>query len=106
VKTIASVDKEFVTIMNDDLDIPNAKAFIWSQVKKLAGLIRSKKFDKFQKQVAIVKAELDILGIIYINPLDNPEIKSLIDEWNLALEQKNYVLSDKYREQLIVKKVL
>jgi cysteinyl-tRNA synthetase len=28
VKTIASVDKEFVTIMNDDLDIPNAKAFI------------------------------------------------------------------------------
>jgi hypothetical protein len=28
VKVIASIDKEFVNIMNDDLDIPNAKAYI------------------------------------------------------------------------------
>jgi hypothetical protein len=28
VKVIASIDKEFINIMNDDLDIPNAKAFI------------------------------------------------------------------------------
>jgi hypothetical protein len=46
----------------------------------MAGLIRSKKFDKFQKQVAIVKIELDILGITYQNPIETPEIKSLIDE--------------------------
>jgi cysteinyl-tRNA synthetase len=49
---------------------------------------------------------LDILGITYQNPIETPEIKSLIDEWNLALEQKNYILSDKYRQQLIDKKVL
>jgi cysteinyl-tRNA synthetase len=38
--------------------------------------------------------------------LDNPQIKSLVDEWQKALEQKNYILSDKYRQQLIEKKVI
>jgi hypothetical protein len=46
----------------------------------MSSLIRSKKFDKFQKQVAIVKAELEILGITYQSPLEIPEIKSLVDE--------------------------
>jgi cysteinyl-tRNA synthetase len=53
-----------------------------------------------------VKAELEILGITYQSPLEIPEIKSLVDEWNLALDQKNYILSDKYRQQLVDKKVL
>jgi cysteinyl-tRNA synthetase len=38
--------------------------------------------------------------------LDNPEIKSLVDEWQKALSEKNYILSDKYRQQLIEKRVL
>jgi hypothetical protein len=46
----------------------------------MSSLIRAKKFDKFQKEVAIVKAELEILGIIYQSPIEIPEIKSLIDE--------------------------
>jgi cysteinyl-tRNA synthetase len=37
--------------------------------------------------------------------LNDSQIKSLVDEWQKALEQKNYILSDKYRQQLVDKKV-
>jgi cysteinyl-tRNA synthetase len=100
------LDNEFVDVMSDDLDIPNAIALIFTQVKKLASLIRGEKFDKFQNLVFEITSELRILGILYTNPLDNTQIKSLIDEWRSALKQKNYILSDKYRQQLIDKKVL
>jgi cysteinyl-tRNA synthetase len=79
-KSIGTIDEEFVNALNDDLDFPNAKTVISKQIKKLASLIRSKKFDNFQKLVATINAEFDILGIIYTNPLADTSIKSLVDE--------------------------
>jgi cysteinyl-tRNA synthetase len=43
---------------------------------------------------------------VYHSPLDQSQIKSLVDEWQKALKEKNYILSDKYRQQLIDKKVI
>jgi cysteinyl-tRNA synthetase len=80
IRTIATMDKEFLNALNNDLDLPNAKAVLSQQVKKMASIIRSKKFDKFQKIMGTINAEFNVLGIIYTNPLDNPEIKSLVDE--------------------------
>jgi cysteinyl-tRNA synthetase len=104
-KSNGTIDEEFVNALNDDLDFPDAKVVISKQIKKLASLIRGKKFDNFQKLIATLLAEFDILGIIYTNPLDDASIKSLVDEWQKALVDKNYILSDKYRKQLSDKKV-
>jgi cysteinyl-tRNA synthetase len=80
IKTICTMDKDFINVLNDDLDFPNAKSIIAKQVKSLASLIRGKKFDKFQTLVAAIKSELDVLGIVYASPLENSQIKSLVDE--------------------------
>ncbi|GHU47585.1 hypothetical protein FACS1894218_2310 [Bacilli bacterium] len=77
---IAPMDSEFVKYLANDLDIPNAKVVLWEQIKKLASYIRSKKFNEFQKAVAAIIHEFNILGIQYVNPLNNPDVKSLIDE--------------------------
>ncbi|MDR0675101.1 MAG: cysteine--tRNA ligase [Mycoplasmataceae bacterium] len=105
-KSIGVMDQTFIKTLNDDLDFPNAKAIIASQIKSLASYIRGRKFDKFQKLLSTIKAEFNILGIVYVNPLECPQIKSLVDEWQKALKEKNYILSDKYRQQLIDKKVI
>jgi cysteinyl-tRNA synthetase len=106
IKSIGVMSQEFIATLNDDLDFPNAKAVIASQVKSLSAYIRSKKFDKFQKLLSTLKAEFDVLGIVYTSPLEQPQVKSLVDEWQKALKEKNYILSDKYRQQLIDKKVI
>jgi cysteinyl-tRNA synthetase len=80
IKSIGTMDQEFMETLNDDLDFPNAKAVITKQIKSLASYIRGKKFDKFQKLFSTIKAEFDILGIVYTSPLDQPLIKSLVDE--------------------------
>jgi cysteinyl-tRNA synthetase len=46
------------------------------------------------------------LGIQYVNPLNNQSIKSLIEEWKRATNEKDYILADKYRQELIDKKVI
>ena len=106
IKSIGVMDKEFINALNDDLNFPETKVIIAKQVKSLSSYIRGKKFDKFQKLVSTIKAELEILGIIYVSPLENTQVKSLVDEWQKALKEKNYILSDKYRQQLIDKKVI
>jgi cysteinyl-tRNA synthetase len=77
---VTTMDEEFITHMNNDLDIPNAKVILWERIKKLASYIRGKKFDEFQKSVAVIVQEFNILGIQYVNPLNNQSIKSLIEE--------------------------
>jgi cysteinyl-tRNA synthetase len=79
-KSIGVMDQTFIKTLNDDLDFPNAKAIIASQIKSLASYIRGRKFDKFQKLLSTIKAEFNILGIVYVNPLECPQIKSLVDE--------------------------
>ncbi|MDR0825659.1 MAG: cysteine--tRNA ligase [Mycoplasmataceae bacterium] len=103
---IVPMGEEFIKHMNNDLDIPNAKVVLWEQVKKLASYIRGKKFDEFQKDVAVIVNEFSVLGIQYVNPLNNPDIHSLIEEWKRATNEKDYILSDKYRQTLIDKKVI
>jgi cysteinyl-tRNA synthetase len=80
IKTIGTLDKEFIAALNNDLDFPNMKVVLSKQIKILSSYIRGKKFDKFQKLVGTIKVEFDVLGITYQNPLDNPQIKSLVDE--------------------------
>ncbi|MDR2369478.1 MAG: cysteine--tRNA ligase [Mycoplasmataceae bacterium] len=106
VKSIGVMSQEFINALNDDLNFPEAKVVITSQIKSLASYIKGKKFDKFQKLWSTIKAEFDVLGIVYHSPLDQSQIKSLVDEWQKALKEKNYILSDKYRQQLIDKKVI
>jgi cysteinyl-tRNA synthetase len=47
-----------------------------------------------------------VLGIKYTNPLQDDVLKSIIIEWKKAIDQKNYPLSDNYRDQLMKLKVI
>jgi cysteinyl-tRNA synthetase len=80
VKSIGVMDKDFIATLNNDLDFPNMKAVLSKQIKNLSSYIRSKKLDKFQKLVSTIKAEFEVLGIVYQNPLNDSQIKSLVDE--------------------------
>jgi cysteinyl-tRNA synthetase len=49
---------------------------------------------------------LEILGIQYVNPMEDNVLKSIINEWKKAINEKNYPLADGYRAQLINLKVI
>jgi cysteinyl-tRNA synthetase len=44
---------------------------------------------------------LEILGLNYVNPTQDTGVRSIVEEWKKALQEKNYILADKYRQMLI-----
>jgi cysteinyl-tRNA synthetase len=88
------------------LNFPEAVAVLWKQAKGLTHLYRSKKWNEFQNEADVIKKELNIFGIVYKSPLEDSNIHSLVIEYKKALNEKNYIVSDKYRQQLIDMKVI
>jgi cysteinyl-tRNA synthetase len=101
-----SLHTEFINALQNDLDFPTALTIIYEQSKSLPGLTKPKTYDSLIQILAIVIKELEILGIKYINPLEDNVLKSIIEEWKKAISEKNYPLSDSYRAQLINLKVI
>jgi cysteinyl-tRNA synthetase len=71
---------EFIDALNDDLDFPRALTIIYDQSKGLSNLIKPKNFDQLAQHIAILISELEILGIKYINPINDEVLKSIIIE--------------------------
>ncbi|MDR0985412.1 MAG: cysteine--tRNA ligase [Mycoplasmataceae bacterium] len=101
-----NIDEKFVQSLDDDLNFPEAVAVLWKQAKGLTHLYRSKKWNEFQNEADVIKKELNIFGIVYKSPLEDSNIHSLVIEYKKALNEKNYIVSDKYRQQLIDMKVI
>lgn len=100
-KTTQTLDSDFVDSLNNDLDFANAVSVIHSQIKSLSKLIKNKKFNDLNNLLDIIIVEFGILGIKYENPINGSQVSSIIIEWKKSLNEKNYILADKYRQQLI-----
>lgn len=100
-QNIQNLDDEFIKYLNDDLDFVNAIAVIHAQIKSFSKLIKNNEFSRLNQLFDCVMREFEILGIKYDNPINNAQVSSIIIEWKKSLNEKNYVLADKYRQQLI-----
>ncbi len=98
--------KTFIDAIDNDLDFPNMITSIWSYVKNLPNLIKSKEFNEVSWQINSLINMLDILGIKYKNPLKFNDFKQLIDDWINALNSKNYKYADSLRNELIKKNII
>ena len=93
--------KTFVDAIDNDLDFPNMITSIWTYVKNLSNLIKSKEFIQISNHINLIISMLEILGIKYNNPLESNNSKQLIDNWINALNSKDYENADSLRNELI-----
>jgi cysteinyl-tRNA synthetase len=63
--TKAILPNDFVTAMNEDLDLPNAITAIWKYTKGLNKLIRNKDYATLSANVNNLIKTLEILGLTY-----------------------------------------
>ncbi|MBQ6954713.1 MAG: hypothetical protein IJP83_01410 [Mycoplasma sp.] len=102
----AKLPESFIAAADNDLDLPNMVTVIWEYVKNLPNLIRNKKFDELSDSINAIRNMLEVLGIKYLDPLKDFEIRNLISQWVKAMENKDYKAADAIRKQLNEKNIL
>ena len=98
----------FLDMMNDDLNTPNAYTVLFDSIKKLNGLVRVKDIDYIQVKNtynSIIKM-LDILGIEYEKISLNEEDIDDFKCWDLAKKEKDFAKADLYRNKISEKGLL
>ncbi len=102
----AKLPESFIAAADNDLDLPNMVTVIWEYVKNLPNLIRNKKFDELSDSINAIRNMLEVLGVKYLDPLKDFEIRNLISQWVKAMENKDYKVADAIRKQLNEKNIL
>lgn len=105
-KKLEDFKLNFIKAMDDDLNTADAISVIFELVTEInTNIINknniSKKYLIFASQIF---SELtDVLGILYNNLEDeiSPEIKKLADQRQKARQEKNFVLADKIRDEIL-----
>jgi cysteinyl-tRNA synthetase len=93
-KNSSSAQEQFLAFINDDLNIPEALAFLWSSIK-----------NKSIDQRTVLQWD-EVLGLnlqkhLTTSPKSLSEnIQNILQERNLARSQKNFAKSDELRKQL------
>ena len=87
------------------MNFPNAVQSVWSDVKSLRSLISKKDYEQLAKNLSSINNEFRILGLKYENILTNDNLK-LINEWKLALTNKDFVKADKIRNSFIERGII
>jgi cysteinyl-tRNA synthetase len=112
-KVSTSLPKKFIEAMNDDLNMPAALAVLHESVRAGNTALDS---DKFEEATEAYFAVLGIVNVLNINPLDSAWqsqgsadealksldilVQSLIEQRNVARENKDFETSDRIRDQL------
>jgi cysteinyl-tRNA synthetase len=112
-KVSTSLPKKFIEAMNDDLNMPAALAVLHESVRAGNAALDS---DKFEEATEAYFAVLGIVNVLNINPLDivwqsqgsadealkslDILVQSLIEQRNVARENKDFETSDRIRDQL------
>jgi cysteinyl-tRNA synthetase len=112
-KVSTSLPKKFIEAMNDDLNMPAALAVLHESVRAGNAALDS---DKFEEATEAYFAVLGIVNVLNINPLDSVWqsqgsadealksldilVQSLIEQRNVARENKDFETSDRIRDQL------
>ncbi len=92
---------EVIEALNDDLNLPNVVTYIYQIVKQLSQLINKKDGQGIQNNLNNLLSIFNVLGLTYTNPLtNNKEVIKVIKKWKLAMDNKDYNLSDLIRSEL------
>jgi cysteinyl-tRNA synthetase len=97
----------FLDAMQDDLNTPNAMKSIFDVIKSVNALIRSKELkDELRVHYHDLMKMLDVFGIKHEVTVLNDHQLELYKQWNQAKENKDFVLADTFRQELINENVL
>lgn len=99
------LNSSFISALENDLNFPNAVQSVWSDVKSLRSLISKKDYEQLAKNLSSINNEFKILGLKYENVLTDENLK-LINEWKLALTNKDFVKADKIRNSFIERGII
>ena len=100
--------ENFLNALCDDLNTPNALTEVYRIVKEANIALRSNPLDVEVLKVKFftLKKMLEILGLQFdVHILTSEEIE-LLNNYNLARKEKDFVKADEYRKVLIEKKLL
>jgi cysteinyl-tRNA synthetase len=98
----------FITAMDDDLNISAAIASLFKNIKRINSLIPAGGLDRAGAE-KIIEAFRQIDGVLNVfdfgGEVEDPEIRSLMDQREAARRERNWALADEIRNQLISKGV-
>lgn len=92
----------FIEAMNEDINTPNGFMEIFETTKSLNRALRQTDSDWIsiaKLRNALIKM-LDVMGIVYKEPLLTPADYQLFDAWEKARSAKDYQSADQIRKQL------
>lgn len=100
--------QEFMDVMNDDLNTPNAYKVIFDTVKLLNQALRVREIDYsvVEKEYNAIKKMLNVLGIKVDPVVLSDADKEVYKKWNEAKANKDFETADKYRAELTEKGIL
>ncbi len=94
------LSNNFINAIEDDLNFPNMVQAIYKYTKELSSLIRNKDQNKLEFYLNSLVNMFNVLGLKWINILENTETLNLVKEWKIALNNKDYHSADQVRKQL------
>ena len=104
----ASLYREFLDQMDDDMNTPNAYTVIFETIKKLNGSLRQREIDwnaAGAYRNAAVKM-LKVLGIDVKPVVLSEEDRELFAGWNAAKAEKDFAKADEFRAKLMERGLL
>lgn len=104
IKKLAQFKKDFISAMNDDINVQNGIAVVYELVK-YGNVYSEKQHVQTQAINAIQNLLSELLKIFGVKlqatgQIDDQKIRDLIEQRNQARQDKNFALSDKIRDDL------
>lgn len=98
----------FVNALADDLNVSNALTYLFDTLKTINPLLRVKTDDysKLYQYYLNVRDMLYLLGLNIDYPTLTSEDYSLLEQYRVSRENKDYKLSDEIRQKLIKRRIL
>lgn len=103
--TINNVDYKFLFPMYNNLNFPNQLSKILNELNNLNSMLNKNVNSKMNKSYFNIIYCLNILGIKIVNIHTKKNIELLL-EWNKQKNRNNFMVSDKLRKRLLIKKLL
>ena len=95
-----AMKKRFSDAMDNDLGTPDALAVIFESISEGNALLDSKNYDGAKSSLATVTELLEVLGLSQIEKDSDEEIDKLIQQREIARQEKNFEEADKIRDHL------
>ena len=95
-----AMKKRFSEAMDNDLGTPDALAVIFESINEGNALLDSKNYDGAKSSLATVTELLEVLGLSQIEKDSDEEIDKLIQQREIARQEKNFEEADKIRDHL------